>query len=237
MTITLEKTCGGPDCSKLVTSKHHAAIYCSPYCARRGQIARNPEYYEGHKEERKQYLREYYQANKSTKKERDRKYVRANRDRIAAYQADWRDANRARIAANRREWLAANRDRTRQNTRNWKAKNPEIVTLQNRARRHLKRETPISRDALAARRAFLGDTCWICHRHALKLTWDHVKPLSKGGAHMLSNLRLACVSCNSRKGAKWSGVPGLPSLLGEITAGLNVNKGVQAAYNGYGGRR
>ncbi|WP_349257835.1 HNH endonuclease [Iamia sp.] len=32
---------------------------------------------------------------------------------------------------------------------------------------------------------------------------DHVKPLSKGGAHMLSNLRPSCRSCNSRKGARW----------------------------------
>ena len=32
---------------------------------------------------------------------------------------------------------------------------------------------------------------------------DHVKPLSKGGWHCLSNLRPACGPCNLSKGAKW----------------------------------
>lgn len=29
---------------------------------------------------------------------------------------------------------------------------------------------------------------------------EHVKPISKGGSHTWSNIRLACVSCNSKKG-------------------------------------
>jgi hypothetical protein len=35
------------------------------------------------------------------------------------------------------------------------------------------------------------------------VTWDHVQPLSKGGAHTLSNLKPSCRSCNSRKSASW----------------------------------
>lgn len=49
--------------------------------------------------------------------------------------------------------------------------------------------------------AYYGDRCWMCGNVA-NVT-DHVKPLSKGGAHTLSNLRPACRSCNSRKGNKW----------------------------------
>jgi 5-methylcytosine-specific restriction endonuclease McrA len=44
--------------------------------------------------------------------------------------------------------------------------------------------------------------CWICKSPR----WDHVdhvKPLSKGGPHMLANLRPACAECNQRKGSKW----------------------------------
>lgn len=46
--------------------------------------------------------------------------------------------------------------------------------------------------------------CWICGCDLSEgLHIDHVKPLSKGGAHMLSNLRPACPTCNIRKGATW----------------------------------
>ena len=36
-------------------------------------------------------------------------------------------------------------------------------------------------------------------------TLDHVKPISKGGAHIPANLRPACLSCNSSKRDKWEG--------------------------------
>jgi hypothetical protein len=32
---------------------------------------------------------------------------------------------------------------------------------------------------------------------------DHVKPLARGGSNWPANLRPACKSCNSRKGARW----------------------------------
>ncbi len=44
--------------------------------------------------------------------------------------------------------------------------------------------------------------CWIC-KTGPKEVWDHVKPLSKGGAHCLANLRPACWACNSAKKDKW----------------------------------
>lgn len=44
--------------------------------------------------------------------------------------------------------------------------------------------------------------CWICGTGP-KEVWDHVKPLAKGGAHCLANLRPACKKCNSFKRAKW----------------------------------
>ena len=46
--------------------------------------------------------------------------------------------------------------------------------------------------------------CWMCGCELDgELHIDHVKPLSKGGWHCLSNLRPSCPSCNLSKGAKW----------------------------------
>lgn len=45
--------------------------------------------------------------------------------------------------------------------------------------------------------------CLCCGRSDVKLTLDHVKPLSIGGANLISNAQPLCVSCNSRKGTKY----------------------------------
>ena len=49
-----------------------------------------------------------------------------------------------------------------------------------------------------------GGVCYLCGRapEMGKLTIDHVVPLARGGAHTRNNLRVACRSCNCRKGKK-----------------------------------
>jgi len=48
-----------------------------------------------------------------------------------------------------------------------------------------------------------NNMCWICEMPIDKLEWDHVQPLSKGGAHTLENLKPACDKCNGRKNDAW----------------------------------
>jgi hypothetical protein len=55
---------------------------------------------------------------------------------------------------------------------------------------------------IKARVEFYGGLCWIC-RTAPYQAIDHVKPLARGGSNWPANLRPACKSCNSRKGARW----------------------------------
>ncbi len=45
-----------------------------------------------------------------------------------------------------------------------------------------------------------GRRCAYCGRSGMKLTMDHVVPLSKGGRHEAANLVPACQPCNSAKG-------------------------------------
>lgn len=59
-----------------------------------------------------------------------------------------------------------------------------------------------SRQQIQARIDFYGGLCWIC-RAAPARAMDHVKPLACGGSNWPANLRPACTSCNSRKGARW----------------------------------
>lgn len=49
-------------------------------------------------------------------------------------------------------------------------------------------------------------TCTACGKQEpnIKLTVDHIVPLSKNGKHIYKNIQPLCHSCNSRKGAKLS---------------------------------
>lgn len=70
---------------------------------------------------------------------------------------------------------------------------------------------PISIDDIVLRMNAQEGKCWLCGKEAS--TIDHVKPLSKGGLHILANLRPACLSCNSRKRNRWFGTNRLDELI------------------------
>lgn len=46
-----------------------------------------------------------------------------------------------------------------------------------------------------------GDQCAYCGACGCDLEVEHVIPVSRGGSDHISNLRLACISCNRAKGA------------------------------------
>ena len=71
-----------------------------------------------------------------------------------------------------------------------------------RAARIKERSVPFTKSELIDRLSMYGHKCWIC-RDAPYEHLDHVKPLSKGGWHMLSNLRPACARCNLKKNSTW----------------------------------
>jgi 5-methylcytosine-specific restriction endonuclease McrA len=78
----------------------------------------------------------------------------------------------------------------------------------NKARRSQKRASLWTTDVEKISAKVLDDIfteynseCWICEVKLDVVQWDHVHPLSKGGAHVRSNLRPACKDCNGRKGS------------------------------------
>lgn len=133
----------------------------------------------------------------------------------------WRVANKEQIAAKHKAWQAANRDKVLAYKKVWNAANPEKVSAHKKIY-----DAAHPNDALArlhkhrAKRlgAKIGDTAaiiiWLdswrteapasCHyckavAPGIKMTVDHVIPMSAGGDHDLPNLVVCCLSCNSSK--------------------------------------
>lgn len=168
-----------------------------------------------HRETRTRKMRERYQANPEPQRARSREQARANPE-----------ANRARATA----WNKANRDRRRAIVRAHDARvyatNPEIKRERWRARNALIRKGvnggQISVELLAGKLDYYGGMCRWC-RFRPATDWDHVKPLSKGGAHILANLTPACGPCNGAKHNLWplkAWLLRLPQIITEAAAAV-----------------
>lgn len=119
---------------------------------------------------------------------RSRDYARRNSDKRRQWMKEWRDKNP---------------DRVLEYARNYKQEHRAMATEWQRRREALKRSAttvPFTEAQLLARMSMFRG-CWMCG--GPKEHVDHVKPIARGGAHMLSNLRPACRSCNLRKKDRW----------------------------------
>lgn len=135
---------------------------------------------------------------------RGRAWIRANPERHRKRSRDWYAANKERRKARGLAWSDANRERHRELNRGWRKSNPEAArAIDSRyyARRSSAPTVPFAAQGLTARWRYYADKCWICRAPASAT--DHVKPLAKGGAHMLCNLRPICTPCNTAKRDKW----------------------------------
>jgi 5-methylcytosine-specific restriction endonuclease McrA len=162
--------------------------------------------YNSRREEFKAAERERYWADP----ERARRIMRESRARhVEARRADAREYQRTHDRRDyKADWLKADR-----------AANPGKYTERGRAYRKANREADnekarryrtrklaatlaeVTADQLDRKWKRYKGRCWMCGEPAVE--WDHVRPLTKGGAHALRNLRPACRPCNASKGDVW----------------------------------
>lgn len=103
-----------------------------------------------------------------------------------------------------RRYSVEHRDEVNRAKREWRKRNSEKwyeIKRRSEAKRRGVLHGRISASDKATKAAYWGDWCWVCH--APWSEWDHVKPISRGGPHILSNLRPICRSCNAIKHTSW----------------------------------
>ena len=168
------------------------------------------------KAKRAEYHRKWRESNTEKLAASKKKYREENLEKVAAGEKKWRDANSKKAAANNKKWRAANpeyqrkyhaanREKAASAVKKWREANPEETragVLRRRARLHGAAGWGYTTAShISARWEAFGGRCWMCGGEATAT--DHVKPISKGGAHWPSNLRPACAGCNLSKQAKW----------------------------------
>lgn len=138
-------------------------------------------------------------------RERNRAYRVKNKAKEKARKARDYAANPGKFLARNRRWREANRERERATNKAYYESHKALFLLVGhayRARLGGVQSIPFTVEQLSQRWAMFGNKCWMkCGAEAT--CTDHVKPVSKGGANMLCNLRPACAKCNSSKGAQW----------------------------------
>lgn len=102
-----------------------------------------------------------------------------------------------------RQWRNANRDKVRDSNRRSKKAHPEWghVCDHNRRLRKQGAEGHFTASDLTRQRESQKSRCYYCGAK-VKLTIDHIIPLSRGGSNWPENIVLACGSCNSKKHSK-----------------------------------
>lgn len=151
---------------------------------------------------RSDYGKKYREDNCAKLKQHYVDNAVAIRDRARRRYADKREENLARQSEYRKRPGVAEKMRAYSAT--WRQENPEKMRFHNARRRAMERSAtiiPFTVDQLDQRWAYYGGRCYICGEDATQT--DHVKPLSKGGAHALCNLRPICELDNLKKKNKW----------------------------------
>jgi 5-methylcytosine-specific restriction endonuclease McrA len=139
-----------------------------------------------------------YRETRESCLERSRRYYEANRASALEYQQNYRAEHRKKAVEVSRQWRLANPERYRDLMR--------LADHRRRARMKAAQVVEFTREQLDQRMAYYGHSCYlkipgICTGGFDHV--DHVKPISKGGPHMLANVRPACKPCNHRKLDHW----------------------------------
>lgn len=149
-------------------------------------------------------------------------YKRTDREKrpedYARWKREWAARNAERITEKKRKDYAAQKEWIRCRLAQFRRDNPD-QTRETQKRYGAKRRARIAGieyEPIDRRAIYLRDhqRCWICKRYVrwTDFSLDHVVPISKGGAHVASNLKTSHLDCNRRRGNRGPAQAGLGPL-------------------------
>jgi len=211
MNLSTSRTC--PDCAEGIPAGSRRLV-CESCKKRRALIrvrewrARNPEKLKIQREKQlpknRVRAKNWYENNKEQAQAASKKWRAENPEKMLAYYANWlaKPGNKDKAYGWTRDWRQRHPEKVRAYYKRWYIENQPIL-----------RELACDRARLYASSKFTFDDwldilevfnhqCAYCLCSDVKLTMDHIQPISRGGEHTTENIVPACQPCNSSKNAR-----------------------------------
>jgi 5-methylcytosine-specific restriction endonuclease McrA len=181
---------------------------------------------------RGQGMRDALLARKATRRSRRARHTRYRKARFL---------NRRRPAG----WLAPSLQHRVLTTLTWAKRLARLVPLSAISMELVRFDTQLMQDAEVSGVAYQqgelqgyevreylldkwGRRCAYCHAKGVPLQVEHLVPRARAGSDRVSNLTLACESCNQKKGSRTAAEFGYPQLMAQAKAPLKDAAAVNA---------
>lgn len=185
-------------------------------CTKCGVVKSYEEFYrrsaarDGYASSCKKCMRDCAVLVRDKRREYRHRYYEMNRTKSHADSRSWALRNMEKMRSYARRSYRKHRDVHLLATKRWRTNNPEkarLIYVRRRAVESKAKGSYMLEDWIARVVMFKGK-CAYCSRYVVRLTVDHVVPLSKGGSNNISNIVPACSECNQRKKDKvWMPCP------------------------------
>ncbi len=157
-------------------------------------------------ESRRKLLKERYIRRKPYLNKQSKEWKLKNPDKTKAQSYKWRASHLEKSNKIGRDWRKRNPEKTRDSYRKWASKNPGYLSANRQNRRSRMRNavgsfTVGEWELLKLQYNFTCPSC-LKIEPIIKLSVDHIIPLSKGGSNNIENIQPLCRSCNCRKHVK-----------------------------------
>lgn len=171
------------------------------YCKACGIFKPITEFFRNHT-----YTEGYDSKCKDCKRRYQAGWREEHREEHRAYSREYHHEHRAERLTYHAAWLSENKQYKATLDKNWRRNHPERLKAANARRRAriFQSAGRFSTREWNSLKVHYGGKCLKCGRAEplIKLTPDHIIPLSQGGNNSIENIQPLCWGCNATKGAK-----------------------------------